>query len=461
MGKPTIVLAIANGKPLPPTGHPKRLVKFAQELAGQVPGFVVSIAHSAHPQPAHAINSLIEHFRNEPDAVFLVLWDTRVEVTPGEVAAMILSRKGVVGALFTNDDRIPEWQCGFFPDLQADEAGLLRVPEIEFGCKVYHRTVFDVIEKKDPSLTYIFDNSGRTNYGFAQERLFQFGEYQRLLSPAKHLDYLCRHHGIHIYAHTLAMAQTRGHDGKLFPKAWPHMPWKFKRLPSPVDAAELPEAAHDPRPILVYIQYCDKDRAQAGRLRQRIFLLGVRPAMFYSPGDKYPKGPNDTALEIMRCKRDYTYKAVLLLEPDCVPVAPDWLDKLSDEWDRAAAAGHLIMGSWHPLNVNHPTMGHLNGNLMFHPSIAEKITIPDVPDEHPWDTWLAATFQPHWCRTGLIKNLNRHKTATIRQLSVPECGKIAPVLIHGVKDESVWNYAKSLCPTTASSSPATEKTSSG
>ncbi len=461
MGKPEIVLAYANGKPLPTHGHAKPIVRFAHELGKLFPEMGVSIAHSGHPQPAHAVNSLIEFFRNMPQAMFFVWWDTRVEITPEQLEKMIRSRKGVVGCLFTNADPVPEWQTGFFPDVQEDEDGLLRVPEIEAGCKVIHRTVFDLIEKKVPGLTYIFDNSGRTNYGFAQERLFEFGEYQRLLSPARHLDYLCRHIGIHIYAHTHALCRTRGHNGKLYPKDWPYMPWKFKRLPPPEMASELPEAPADTRPILVFLQFCDKDKPQAERLAAWAKdTAGTIPWMIYSEGSHYPGGPNQTALKLLRAARGDTYKAVLLLEPDCVPVCPDWLDQLSAEWDRAAAAGKLIMGSFHPINVNHPTMGHINGNLMFHPQLSDKIQIPDVPDEHPWDTWLAATFQPHWCRTGLIKNLNRHKTATTRQLTEPECGTKRPVLIHGVKDSSVWNYAKTLCDT-ASSSPATEKTSSG
>ncbi len=119
----------------------------------------------------------------------------------------------------------------------------------------------------------------------------------------------------------------------------------------------------------------------------------------------------------------------------------DWLDQLSASWDRAAAAGKLIMGSWHPINIDHPTLGHINGNLMFSPELAKKVTIPDVPDDKPWDTFLADVFQPYWCRTGLIKNLNRHRTASRDQLTKPECGTSPPVLVHGVRDNSAWDLA--------------------
>lgn len=165
----------------------------------------------------------------------------------------------------------------------------------------------------------------------------------------------------------------------------------------------------------------------------------------HSNGDKYPKGPNDTALRIIRESTGSAkiYKAVVLVEPDCVPVAPDWLDQLSEQWDRASAAGKLIMGSWHPVNLDHPTLGHINGNLMFDPRLASLVDIPDVPDNRPWDTFLADVFEPHWCRTGLIRNLNRHRTATLGMMTVPECGTKPPVLIHGVRDESAWNLAKS------------------
>jgi len=197
---------------------------------------------------------------------------------------------------------------------------------------------------------------------------------------------------------------------------------------------------------MVCLQSCAKDHIQAKRLWDYMTKEGSRHnfQFFESTVEGYPKGPNEQAAHIFSVAPMIYQdcKAVLLIEPDCCPVTPDWLEQLSRSWDRASAEGKLIMGSWHPINIDHPTLGHINGNLMFSPDLAKRINIPDVPDDKPWDTFLADVFAPFWCRTGLIKNLNRHRTASRTQLTTPECGTRPPVLIHGVRSNDAWDLAE-------------------
>lgn len=444
MSKPKIVIAIPSGRPLVNGAFPKKVVRFAQELGKLLPDFQVIVTHSSCEREAHAVNTLIEGFRSDPSSVWLFLWNTRVLVTPEQVHAMITLNRGVVGALHTNCENPAQWEASFYPDVLPDETGQLPVPEISSCAKVFHRSVFDAIEKSVPDLAYIFDQSGRSMVAFCQEKLVPFGDYQRLLTPAAYLDYLCREAKVGIYAHAGVVVKQRGWDGQLYPLKEPYRPWLVKRDPPPVCAEDLPEVVRDPRPIAIYIQYWERDEPQANRLHDLISEeMNIPCSMIMGFGDKYPKGPNENALGIIRM--DYSkvdYKAVLMIEPDCVPLTHDWLNQLSLDWDRCAASGKLIMGSWHPVNLDHPRLGHINGNLMFSPDLAQRITIPDVPDDKPWDTYLADVFAPVWARTGLIKNLNRHRTASVKQLSTPECGTKPPVLIHGVRDNSVWDYAK-------------------
>lgn len=444
MGKPQIVLAIPTGRPLKSGEFPQRVVRLGKELNLLMPEFEVSIHHSACPREAHAVNLLIEEFRNHPTAIWFVWMDLAVEATAEQLHKLLTAGVGVCGAICVSPENSAEWDASFYQDVLPNEHGLFLLPELGAHLKVFHRQVFDRLERDTPDLAYMIDfKSGRSCGAFCQERIGVFGEGQRLLSPSAHLDYLCRKANIGIWAHADVVLKRRDHNGQLQPEKDLYRPWLFKREPPPVCVEELADAERDPRPIAIFLQYCDKDQTQAERLFAAMGNLA--PAwvnMFYSPGDKYPKAPNDTALSILRSGwKDY--KAVLLIEPDCCPLTPDWLDDLSAEWDKAANAGYLVMGSWHPVNADHPTLGHLNGNLMFSPDLAKRITIPDVPDDKPWDTYLAATFAPHWCRTGLIKNLNRHKTASTRQLTVPECGTRSPVLVHGVKDSSAWDFAAS------------------
>lgn len=454
--KPKIIVGLPTGRHVKDGKVPKRLMVLLEKFAQLVPTHEVNVAVVNNEREAHAVNLLIEQFRNDPGAEWFVWLSENVEISPQQLLQLVGSGKGVCGALTTTCKEPAEWLASFFPDLPADEHGILCVAELGAGAKVYHRTVFDVIEKDNPDLTYIYDGSGRAVAAFCQERLETFLDYRRMLSPAYYLDFLCRKANIGVFAHTGVIVKTRGADGRHYPKQEPYKPWLYRRLDPPVIAEELPDVPVDSRPIRVCLQYCDKDTVQAHKLAEWLWEQSeIAVDMIYSPGDKYPKGPNETAVQLLR--QDFTgFKAVLLLEPDCTPLTRDWLQQLSRDWDRCAAAGKLIMGSWHPVNSDHPTMGHLNGNLLFSPELRDHVLIPDVPPTKPWDTYLAEVFQPFWARTGLIKNLNRHKTATTRQLTEPECGTRPPVLVHGVKDDSAWNLCATNC-----SSPAIAKTSSG
>ncbi len=437
--RPALVIALPLSQ-IPEGRFPNKLLRFGKVLSKMLPSHEVRFSWPTDAKGAHAFNLAIDEFRLDPQNEWLFFWDTKIEITPKDIALMVGEKVGVVGALYETGEPNSRWQAGFYPDLKAGDNGLLAVPELEAGAKLYHRSVFDKIEEKRKDLNYIFDNSGRSIPAFCQEAPISFGEYKRMLNPALFLDSLCREAGVWIYAHTkVILAKGKG----------PYRPWEHTRLLPPDCAEELPEAPEDKRDIKIFIPYCLKDQKKAEDLK---FYLedscGLLADLVYSHGDKYPKGPNETALIIMReagvgkFNMFMDYKAFMMVEPDCCPMTTDWIDQLSASWDRAAAAGKLIMGSWHPINIDHPTLGHINGNLMFSPDLAKRITIPDVPDDKPWDTYLADVFQPYWCRTGLIKNLNRHRTASRDQLTKPECGTRPPVLVHGVRDESAWNLAK-------------------
>lgn len=441
--KPRIVIAIPTGRPL--TGKvPKKVLKIAQGLSVLAAEFEVVVSMSAEPRISHAVNMLIDKFREERENEWFLWFDLKTEIDAVQIMQLFSAQKAVIGALVTTCAKEAQWDAGIVDDVEADENGVLRVAELSPGAKLFHRSVFDLIERNAPDEHYVYDNSGKSVYAFCQEKSVEWSGYQRLLSASQHLDMLLRNAKIGVFAHTGVLPFRRDLDGVRHPAKVPYKSWLFKRQPPPVLAEELPEAEATNLNIMVIIQYCAKDSVEAERLCKYIQSSnpGQIVVMAFSKGDKYPSGPNKTAIGLL-CAEYGRCKAVLLLEPDCCPMTPDWLDQLSRDWDRCSAAGKLIMGSWHPVNTDHPTLGHINGCLMFDPALSSKIAIPDVPDDKPWDTYLADVFAPVWARTGLIKNLNRHKTATVEQLTKPECGTKRPVLIHGVRDNSAWDYAAS------------------
>jgi hypothetical protein len=134
-------------------------------------------------------------------------------------------------------------------------------------------------------------------------------------------------------------------------------------------------------------------------------------------------------------------KWVLTFEADCVPVHPDWINKLDAEWDKAAAQGKCVVGCWMPNgDVNR---GHINGNMMVSPDIGKRFpNLIGCPIGYAWDVYFASTFEPVWWKTGLIANFYKATNVTDAQFQKSYAGSAeAPVVIHGVKDDSAEKYA--------------------
>lgn len=165
-------------------------------------------------------------------------------------------------------------------------------------------------------------------------------------------------------------------------------------------------------------------------------------------GTGWPAGCNDVWGDLCQYAMGRVYqghwadvKAMLTFEADCVPVQRDWVDQISAEWDRAAAQGKFIVGAFMPPPRNGP-IGHINGNAMFAPDIARRV--PSVFGCSPlvgWDAAHAALFEPHWFPSPLFTNYYRGANVTEKDICRPSPDGRAPVLVHGVKDRSVCDFA--------------------
>lgn len=135
--------------------------------------------------------------------------------------------------------------------------------------------------------------------------------------------------------------------------------------------------------------------------------------------------------------------AVLLLEPDCVPVAADWLDQLRREWDFAKSlmSDPWVVGCYRDQAVDRP---HVNGVALWTPDLAAKVDFAVNMTGLGWDSAIAPQLPGHWFKTSLISNLFKETNipaSRIMQNPFVPVGAPPPVLIHGCKDESVWNHA--------------------
>lgn len=159
----------------------------------------------------------------------------------------------------------------------------------------------------------------------------------------------------------------------------------------------------------------------------------------------WPAGPNGMSKGVLEGARKWLRAAgwedadgLLLLEPDCVPMAADWLNQLLAEWTAALSAGAWIMGSWRNSGGAH---GHINGNCVIATSIAGSIG-ESITQHLAWDCGHSSHTRKHWHITGLIRNDFQSRDATDERLKTPEVGDRPPVLVHGYKDESAMEIAR-------------------
>jgi hypothetical protein len=163
----------------------------------------------------------------------------------------------------------------------------------------------------------------------------------------------------------------------------------------------------------------------------------------------YPGGCNMLAasammeMTIMQREGLCQNPAFLLFEADCIPLLPDWIDQLSAEWDRVAAAGKEAFGHWH--NIGHPEFLHLNGNAVFRSDFWDRH--PDMmigPATQGWDFFFREKYIAVSTDSNLIFQLFQTYGMTLEQLAAIEKGGIRPALLHGIKTPDGRANAKRL-----------------
>lgn len=152
----------------------------------------------------------------------------------------------------------------------------------------------------------------------------------------------------------------------------------------------------------------------------------------------YPDGSNDMWHDLIQrvylMKREGNIKAECFLsfEADCIPTRPTWIEELADEWTLARDNGKSVIGACHD--------DHVNGNLVADVNLCQmNANLIGSAASAPWDMYhgkyLLSIAQP----TGLIVNDYRKPTITEDEVFSPRKfgkSKVAPAMIHGVRDDS-------------------------
>jgi hypothetical protein len=203
---------------------------------------------------------------------------------------------------------------------------------------------------------------------------------------------------------------------------------------------------------LCLVNRFDCERAGAAEIALLLPTFKVSTMNTTTKATGHPQGCNAMAEDIftfaLANKNWEDVDAILFMEPDCVPVARDWIDQLRAEWDDLNLHRDTdlsVVGCFRSLGVDIP---HVNGNALWNPRIAEWYDLKAKPGLG-WDSSVALEMSTDDYRnTELISNLFKETNMPEERMRVNpfSLGLLnparPPVLIHGVKDESAWNYAK-------------------
>ena len=162
----------------------------------------------------------------------------------------------------------------------------------------------------------------------------------------------------------------------------------------------------------------------------------------------WPAGPNGMIRDLLLEGQRRVAKgwlgatdSLLLIEPDCVPVTPDWLNVLIAEWQLALSADKWMMGTW---RMSGGAMGHVNGNCIVRPDFASLVDLSCITQHFAWDCAIVPQVKDRWHKTNLIRNLFQETNVTEERMVGRWIGEQMPVLVHGVKDESAMTIARRL-----------------
>lgn len=230
--------------------------------------------------------------------------------------------------------------------------------------------------------------------------------------------------------------------------------------------------------FIICLQYHESDKPQAERLlrliadcerepRDDVELLLCRrfdaapmtEAMIYAAGKfkvsgyqthtrwtGWPAGPNAMVKDVLteaasRVKSGEwaDVDGLLMIEPDCVPMSPNWIDVIRGAWRVTRGEGRWMMGSWRNSGGE---FGHINGNAVVMPDLAERISLDCIGSDLAWDCAIVPQIKNYWQVSNAFKNCFESRGATEYDLKTPETGVGCPALVHGYKDTSAIEIAE-------------------
>lgn len=165
-------------------------------------------------------------------------------------------------------------------------------------------------------------------------------------------------------------------------------------------------------------------------------------------GVGWPNGCNDLWFgsvewvhSMIEGKKVVPYKAFLTFESDCVPLAANWINRLSTAWDEANAKTPIfVLGPY--LTAPGP---HINGNMLLsgNPAFTHWVTrkVGGAPPNAGWDYVMYRDFK-RWGARDLPIMRSYWGTKTFSDDAFLAEIAAGTVFIHGIKDDSLLKQAR-------------------
>lgn len=159
-----------------------------------------------------------------------------------------------------------------------------------------------------------------------------------------------------------------------------------------------------------------------------------------SPLKGWPQGSNgmfgSTMIHIANSFKD-KYECVYWMEPDAIPLCPNWSWNLVQAW-RAKHPKALIIGCRSDCNGD-GTGDHITGCAIYHPNIARLMPYLTTCSGTAWDYEFRSDIVQVGGHTNLIENWYRARNA---EPGILDRTKVGVNIIHGFKDDSLINLVK-------------------
>lgn len=157
-----------------------------------------------------------------------------------------------------------------------------------------------------------------------------------------------------------------------------------------------------------------------------------------SPLRGWPQGPNgmfgSSMIHIANAFKD-KYECVYWMEPDAIPICPNWFWCLVEEW-RKRHPEALIVGCRSTIDGNSQT-DHVTGCAIYHPNIARLMPYLTTCQSVAWDYLHKEKILQVAGSTTIIQN--RYGQRNVDHGAINEPGL---VIIHGVKSDCIVKAVK-------------------